>query len=247
MPKNNLIENRDADGGAGDLPDTAALTGSSEAVSALPPGARETPAVGALWAAQTANAGGTTAELAEAAKISRSSATKALAALEEAGLVSRTKGGRQGARLLPDRWQAKATDEPAVPFPRPDDLDEAPRAGTGSTTAVQEPSPAAPELVHPQADVARATEATAGDGEAPDTAVTVKTESARLRPGALREMVISYIREHPDEDFSPTALGRALARSSGAVANACDRLVSDGVVTQTSDKPRRYRSAGSAD
>ena len=232
VPKNKLIENRDAACGSEDLPDTAALTGSSEAVSALPSGAPDTPAVGAVWAALSANAGGTTAELAEAAKMSRSSAAKALAALEEAGLVSRTKGGRQGAKLFPDRWRANPAVEPALTGP--DELDEAPTTGSG-------------EPVHAQAEVATATEATGGNGAAPGTGVMLKTESSRLRPGGLREMVIGYLREHPDEDFSPTVLGRALARSSGAVANACHRLVSDGADTQTSDKPRRYRSTKGSD
>jgi biotin operon repressor len=212
VPKDNPIENRDTDVGAGDVPDTAAVAGGNGAASALLPGAPDTPAVGALWPALGLHAGGTTAELAEAARISRSAAAKALAALEEAGLVSRAKGGRQGARLLPDRWHPNPVIEPAV-FDNP-----------------------AEGLTVQAASVP-------GGGEAPETAVRVKTESARLRPGALREMVVAYLREHSDEDLSPSALGRALARSSGAVANACDRLVADGVITQASDRPRRYRWA----
>lgn len=242
VPKDNPIENRDTDVGAGEVPDTAAVAGGNGAASALPPGAPDTPAVGALWPALGRHAGGTTAELAEAARISRSAAAKALAALEEAGLVSRAKGGRQGARLLPDRWHPSPVIEPAVL--EPDHPAEGLTVQAVSVPGDGEPSAeAGSEPEDSQSEVAAATEATAGGGEAPETAVRVKTESARLRPGALREMVVAYLREHSDEDLSPSALGRALARSSGAVANACDRLVADGVITQASDRPRRYRWA----
>ena len=44
------------------------------------------------------------AEVAEAAGIGRSTATKVLAALAAGGRVVRTPGGRDGARRLPDRW-----------------------------------------------------------------------------------------------------------------------------------------------
>ena len=44
------------------------------------------------------------AEVAEAAGIGRSTATKVLAALAASGQVERTPGGRDGARRLPDRW-----------------------------------------------------------------------------------------------------------------------------------------------
>lgn len=33
---------------------------------------------------------------------------------------------------------------------------------------------------------------------------------------AAHDMVIGYLSEHPDEDLSPTGIGRSLARSSGA-------------------------------
>jgi DNA-binding MarR family transcriptional regulator len=58
--------------------------------------------------------GDTVAELAEAAGIGRSTAGKALGALEEAGRVRRTEGGRDGGRRLPDRFEVVvATAAPA--------------------------------------------------------------------------------------------------------------------------------------
>ena len=50
------------------------------------------------------------AEVAEAAGIGRSTATKALAALAASGEVERSEGGRDGARRLPDRWSLPEAD-----------------------------------------------------------------------------------------------------------------------------------------
>lgn len=44
-------------------------------------------------------------------------------------------------------------------------------------------------------------------------------------------------------EFTPHAIGRVLGRSSGAVANALDRLTALGQAQLTSDKPRRYQAA----
>jgi hypothetical protein len=67
------------------------------------------------------------------------------------------------------------------------------------------------------------------------------TTSPAPRPGQLRDLVHAHLAEHPDADFTPHAIGRVLARSSGAVANALDRLTALGNAQLTSDKPRRYR------
>jgi hypothetical protein len=63
----------------------------------------------------------------------------------------------------------------------------------------------------------------------------------RLAAGALQGMVQDFLTEHPG-DHGPTAIGRALARSSGAVANALERLVTAGWAVRTNDRPRRYRT-----
>jgi predicted ArsR family transcriptional regulator len=56
------------------------------------------------------------AEVAEAAGIGRSTATKVLAALAVGGQVERTPGGRDGARRMPDRWSLPApAEDPARP------------------------------------------------------------------------------------------------------------------------------------
>lgn len=58
----------------------------------------------AVATALAARPGATAAALAEAAAISRSSAAKALAAMEQQGRARRVLGGRDGGRRLADRW-----------------------------------------------------------------------------------------------------------------------------------------------
>jgi predicted transcriptional regulator len=68
-----------------------------------------------------------------------------------------------------------------------------------------------------------------------------KGSGERLRPGQLDGLVIEYMREHAEEGpLSPSAVGKGLARSSGAVANSLSRLAEAGRVSQASQRPRRY-------
>lgn len=62
----------------------------------------------------------------------------------------------------------------------------------------------------------------------------------KLGKGELRSLVLAHLQEHNGEVFTPTALGKRLRRSSGAINNALVRLVDDGAVTQIGDKPRTY-------
>jgi hypothetical protein len=57
----------------------------------------------------------------------------------------------------------------------------------------------------------------------------------------LRDLVAAHLSGHPDTDFTPHQIGRGLGRSSGAVANAMDKLTAFGQAQLISDKPRRYR------
>ena len=63
------------------------------------------------------------------------------------------------------------------------------------------------------------------------------------RPGALRDLVEQHLRQFPEAAFTPHQIGKVLTRSSGAVANALDKLVSLGVAELASGKPRSYRLA----
>jgi len=67
--------------------------------------------------------------------------------------------------------------------------------------------------------------------------------SDAARPGQLRDLVASHLAAYPDTEFTPHAVGRVLGRSSGAVANALDRLTALGTAQLTSDHPRRYKAA----
>ncbi|MEV4178452.1 hypothetical protein [Nonomuraea sp. NPDC049709] len=64
-----------------------------------------------------------------------------------------------------------------------------------------------------------------------------------VRTGVLRDMVHAHLLEFPDKDFTPYEIGRALDRSSGAVANALDRLVSLGDAVLSCERPRRFALA----
>ena len=72
------------------------------------------------------------------------------------------------------------------------------------------------------------------------------TGSPAARPGQLRDLVAAHLAAHPDADFSPHQIGRVLGRSSGAVANALDRLTALGQAQLTSEKPRRYQATDPA-
>jgi hypothetical protein len=156
-----------------------------------------TPAAQALLGALADHPGATACELAQAAGIGRSTATKLLATLAADGQVLRQPGGLQDGRRAPDRW--------TLPAPASTKDSEA------SSTA---------------ASAASATQPPAGSG--------------RLRPGALRDLVLACLAERPGQALSPTAIATILDRSAGAVANALRVLAGQGAVVQAQAKPRRY-------
>ncbi len=212
----------DADGGTiagpADLPDTAATR--------------------ALSAALAAHPGSTVAELATAAKIGQSTAFKALIALEKAGLASRHLGGIDGPRLRPDRWQMGPLTAP------PAEVGEPVAATVEGAEAVGSAGKDIRDKKPEQARVASQPITTITvRPDAPDAPVAVGGK-ARLRGGRLREMVLDHLRSRPTEELTPFVIGRELGRSSGAVANACDRLLADSAIVETSQKPRRFRFAG---
>jgi len=63
-----------------------------------------------VWDALTANPGQTVAGIAEGAQVSRATVARVLTALERDGRAVRTRGGRDGAKRLPDVWQAVTLD-----------------------------------------------------------------------------------------------------------------------------------------
>jgi hypothetical protein len=67
------------------------------------------------------------------------------------------------------------------------------------------------------------------------------------RPGGLREKVLGHLRDHPGKDFTPHEIHKVLSHSSGAIANALDTLVKHGDAELATEKPRRFRLAGTAE
>ena len=51
-----------------------------------------------------------------------------------------------------------------------------------------------------------------------------------------------FLAEHPGE-HGPVEIGHVLRRSSGAIANALERLMETGWAKRTSERPKRYRYA----
>jgi DNA-binding MarR family transcriptional regulator len=157
----------------------------------------------------------TAADLAEALGIGQSTAAKRLAALEAAGSVRRSPGGRVAGVRVADRWSVASN--PAATASR-----------ANEPSAVTETAP--PEAVEPETAVHEPVVANGGSG--------------RLARGELGTLVREYLAARPGEDFGPSAVGKALGRSQGAVSNSLATMAARGEVELVGDKPRRYRIAG---
>jgi hypothetical protein len=69
-------------------------------------------------------------------------------------------------------------------------------------------------------------------------------DTSRLKPGQLEPLVLAYLKDNADRGpHGPTAIAKALERSSGAVGNCLVRLTRDKRVNEVSEKPRRYSLA----
>ena len=158
----------------------------------------------------------TSADLSEILAIGQSTAAKRLAALEAAGSVRRTPGGREAGRRAPDRWSAAATPEVAAA----DLTGEAPGGELGD-------EPGGGEL-----------RLAAGE-ETPEPPAA----AGRLGRGELGSLVRDYLAARPGKSFGPAALGKALDRSQGAISNSLATMAARGEVVLVGDKPRRYRIA----
>lgn len=68
-----------------------------------------------------------------------------------------------------------------------------------------------------------------------------KSNKTRLRPGELDGLVIGYMRKRKkDGPLTASEIGKAIERSSGAVANCLLRLVKAKKARQAKRKPRSY-------
>ena len=91
------------------------------------------------------------------------------------------------------------------------------------------------------------TDLSATDGLTPPETVRAEPAPAsgagRLGRGALGTLVRDYLAARPGEAFGPSAVGKALGRSQGAVSNSLASMAARGEVELVGDKPRRYRIA----
>lgn len=75
-------------------------------------------------------------------------------------------------------------------------------------------------------------------------AVINKSGLPKMGKGGLATAVLDHMATNPRSEYTPTDLARVLNRSGGAIANALAKFATEGKVTQTSERPRRYRLTG---
>lgn len=200
-----------------------------------------------LWQALCANPNSTAAELSADAGIGRSTAAKILARWVNDGSITRSLGIADDGRRSADLWSITNLDVPSVTSD-PEEAEHA--ADTDENTATQPPDTST-ETHETTADGVATLDAGLETAKPPvdseDTSDEGKGNRRRLLPGGLRGMVEDWLRDHVGEEYSPSAIGKALGRSSGAVANALDKLVADGYAVQTQDKPKRFTAKASVD
>jgi hypothetical protein len=122
-------------------------------------------AADAVWGALTANPGATVTVIAEAARVSRSSAARTLTTLEKDGRAVRTAGIRIGGKRAPDTWAADVTEAPASVG------DETPFDDTSNEATSAEASADAPDAA-PDATVTEPDSATTDSADGTPDAVT---------------------------------------------------------------------------
>lgn len=84
-----------------------------------------------------------------------------------------------------------------------------------------------------------------GRGGKPKKAASARSKNGRLGPGELDKLVLDHMRRHKgDAPQTASAIGKAIERSSGAVANCLVRLEKQGKVRLAKPKPRSYELAG---
>ena len=203
-----------ASGGAG--PDAGAV--------ALPPGVPGGQAAGRVWGVLLgADAEMTATAVTLAAGVARGTVSATLNALEKSGAVLRIPGDGKAGRA--DLWV----------------LAGGVREGQGVVNA---PAPSADESA-PEASGRGA------DGTAATSVVAVVSSGAlgavsgqRLRQrGQLEAEVLAVLVAGYPAEFGATALSRALnGASSGAIANALERLCGKEKVLRTCEAPKRYRA-----
>lgn len=163
--------------------------------------------------------------LSDAAQVPRSSTAAALKYLEDRGLATRKIFPILDGKPRPaDIWSATST---AAPF-LSGNLD------AGAERDGSEPAPT------PEHDAESSTVIFECEPTANKAATTPPTE--HMGKGVLRDAVRQHLLANPGQSFTPTALSKALIKSSGAISNALDVLVARGEAVMVLEKPRTFRA-----
>jgi DNA-binding MarR family transcriptional regulator len=235
-------------------------TTADTAAPASPAPAGDSPAA-AVQAALTASPGATTVTIAGHAGVSVTAARKTLTALEAAGYASRSVGERTGPSKPPTIWHPTppaadaalaALAEHTVPAPAvtvpgvPDTSDAARLAETAATAATAALTALrAGDITTALTELDTARDHTTQARRAVKTALTRHTRTGpAMRPGRLRDRVRDHLTANPGASLTPYEISRVLGNSSGAIANALDRLTELGHVQLASEHPRRYITTG---
>ncbi|MFG1645556.1 hypothetical protein ACGFMK_35190, partial [Amycolatopsis sp. NPDC049252] len=168
--------------------------------------------------------------LAKAAGVGRSTASKILSRWAAEGLATRTTGKDQS---VPVTWTLRDDEQ------NDDTAEVAATEEPAANTAVQ-PT----DALVPEPDAREADPSPVPDSEHDPTpsaaTLTDAPKKERLPKGALYDMVLGFLKAHPGEEFGPAKIGAELVRSSGAVNNALEKLVTDGLATKTCEAPKRF-------
>ncbi len=248
-------------------PGPAANTAPDSPATATPApssGAGNDGATAAIVAALAANPGATTATIATHAGVTAQAVRKALTALEAAGQARRSTGEHTGKGKPPTTWHpVTPTAAPAPASPDPADVGEhSDDAPAGTTPPATDAAARLAELAASAATAAM-TALAAGDittalaeldtardhtTQARRTAKAALTHRTRtgpaMRPGQLRDRVQAHLAANPGASLTPHEISRVLGNSSGAIANALDKLIELGHAQLASDHPRRYITTG---
>lgn len=189
--------------------------------------------VDAVAAALGQRQGQTAVEVAELARVGRSTAGKALVEMERRGQARRQVDGvgQQPGQRPAARWYL-ADDPRARREAESGQIASADAfvANPAVGAVPQEPAGDIDDRAAPQRDVENAGQVEGGG-------------AGRLGKGKLRALVLTQMQADLAVEHSPSSLAKLLGRSSGAVANALVRLTLDGLAAETNQRPRRYRAA----
>ena len=197
--------------------------------------ATQLPARDRVLAALVEHPGSTSKQLAGFALVGGSTASKALTALETERRAVRGDGVADPAgpsRKVAAVWHPT---EAGLMAPTPDE-ETLPKLDTQPCTPGDEEA-ALDELVMVMSRRAEAAEvAEVAEDDEPASVV-------RLVSGGLRGLVEHWLDDHPEQEITPSKLGKKLGRSAGAISKALDKLVEIGSAVRTSAKPRTYKAA----